>query len=211
MQYNLNLVGYTPDEIIDVVRAAAPEIDTVLARSRAVIPEIKVKREILEYQAAVLYLVTKKNFSARSARILEIGTALGYSCSIIAQAAPSSQIVTLNPHKTEFPMAVKHLSAFPNVRVVQMTSQDYLRGLRGDERFDMVFVDGDHKNVHLDMPYWDFIADRGLFLHHDFSPPGCWRECVPVWYTLTAFKWHAGEFDIEVIDDRKVGMAGWYK
>ena len=78
--------------------------------------------------------------------------------------------------------------------------------------YDMIFVDGNHDLVRLDLPWYNRLVTGGLFLHHDFSPLGSSRECPPVFEALTEFTRvldHAPE--VLVRDLTGMGLAGWYR
>ena len=135
-------------------------------------------RAIEVYQAYALYALARQ-FNRPGARVLEIGTAIGYSAAVLASALPDAQIITLNPHASEAAKARANLGAWGNVTVVEALSWDYLESYAG-EPFDLIFVDGDHKRVRRDFAWWDHLRDGGLMLFHDYSPAGTYRACVPV-------------------------------
>jgi hypothetical protein len=46
----------------------------------------------------------------------------------------------------------------------------------------------------------------------DSSPDGTGRPCRPVWDALNAFAAHLErDFDVHIVDDGGVGMAGWVR
>ncbi|MFA5377697.1 MAG: TylF/MycF/NovP-related O-methyltransferase [Dehalococcoidia bacterium] len=198
------------DGILDQLARQYSDIPAVLTRSNAAISVRKTKREIAPYQAAVLYAITRQ-FDYPGSSILEIGTALGFSASVMAQAAPRAHITTLNPRVDEADRARLNLATFPNVKVVAVASWDYLKHYKLP-LFDIVFVDGDHAQVRRDMPWFDLIRPGGLMIFHDYSPAGTYRACPPVFDCLNEFAAHLGrDFDVLVVDDGGVGLAGWYK
>lgn len=205
----MNLTG-TPDQIIATIAKQHIHINAVLERARATIPAIKVRREISEYQAAALYALAEP-YNQPGKRILEIGTALGYSASILGQACPDAEIITLNPNSEEVAQARAFLAGFPNITVIEQLSWDYLDSKPG--HFDFIFVDGDHKNVRQDLPFWDLLNAGGAMVFHDYSPEGTWRACPPVFEAVNEFAGQLGKPapDILIVDDRNVGMAGFYK
>jgi len=206
------------DTIISEVEKDYPKARNVLEAVRGYIPGIKRKREIAEYQAAALYGLAKSKNHER-ANILEIGTAHGYSAAVMAEGCRRGHITTLNPKQSECVTARTNLHRYANVRIVKSTSEAYLvfekRGwqLLGNDIFDLIFVDGDHNNVQADLPYWNYLKPGGLMLFHDYSPPGSWRECPPVYSTLNFIRDEIlrRDFDILVEDEGEVGIAGWYK
>lgn len=188
------------------IGATEGRVIEALDRARELVQQTK--REIYSYQAAALFAMAEQ-FNQTGAQILELGTAYGYSCAMIALAAPKARIVTLNPTTHEAEAARKALRGFPNVEVVEMKSWDYLPF--ASVQLSMVFVDADHKRVIHDLPYWNHLATGGLMIHHDYSPLESSRACPPVFETLNKFaQWLGREPDELVVDDMLVGMAGWY-
>lgn len=205
-------------ELAEKFTALHPELGETLDRVRARVPHLK--REIWAYQAMALYHLVKP-YNRDGATILEIGTAFGFSAAVMASAAPLAKIITLNPKEGEVDLARKHLASWANVTVVQNYSVPFLEAvmktvsLDGSPTltFDVIFVDGDHKRIRLDMPYYNLVRDAGLFLHHDYSPEWSPRPCTPVYEELNHFSEHIlrRDMDVIIVDDTDVGMAGWYK
>lgn len=162
------------------------------------------------YQAIALFGLAS-SYNRPGARLLEIGTYYGRSASIIALAAPDTEVVTINPVEWEFEAASHNLQPIANVSPLCVASWDYLETYDGPE-LAMIFVDGDHKRAPMDLPWWNWVEVGGLFLWHDYSPNGSARACPPVWRALHAFAANIGRGpDVEIIDSHKVGMAGWIK
>lgn len=223
----MNLSG-TPIDIIQAVTSKHPEIPSILKQARAIVAPSP--RAIAEYQAAALYALARnwqrnqqedtspeflQRFSSIGSyrtRVLEIGTAQGYSAAILALAMPNASIITLNPHHEEATSARKALTQFgTRIEVIEQKSWDYLSGYDG-KSFDFIFVDGDHKNVRRDFPWYEYLKVGGIILFHDFSPNGTPRACPPVYRALLELKADIGrEFDVLVVDDEGVGMAGFVK
>lgn len=200
----------TSGEILETITREHPDIQTVLLDARLQVTTIKQKREIYPYQAAVLFALAKQ-YNQPGARILEIGTAHGYSCFFIASAAPLASIATLNPREDECAIARHNLARFQNVEVVTATSVEYLMRCAG-EQLDLIFVDGDHKRVRDDFPYWQHLKPGGLMLFHDYSPQESTRPCQVVYEAVNSWCVELGkELDVVVVDDNRVGMAGIYK
>jgi len=138
------------------------------------------------------------------ANILEIGTAAGFSASLLAQAAPLATIVTLNPRDWEVATATNYLEPWPNVTAVQAVSWDYLDTYNAPE-LDMVFVDGDHNRIFRDMPWFNLLKVGGLMLFHDYSEV----SCPSVFKTVRNFMLELKRpLDVEIIDSNLIGMAG---
>jgi predicted O-methyltransferase YrrM len=197
-----------PEAIFESVRLQFPEVDEAIKSARWATQ--RGKGEIYPYQAACLYALATK-YNRKDANILEIGTYYGFSACVMAQAAPLAHIVTLNPLEWEHKAALNNLRRWKNVRVKCIKSQDYLEGYE-DPPLDMIFVDGDHKRIREDLPWWNELAPDGLMVFHDYTPQGSKRHCPPVWRGLRTFTERLGrEPDVLIVDSDNVGMAGWYK
>ena len=75
-------------------------------------------------------------------RILELGTAIGYSSIIMNLAYRDAKIITLEKNKEMVEIAKKNIMDFEfsdSVDVVQCDAYEYL--LDCDEKFDMIFID----------------------------------------------------------------------
>jgi len=202
----MNLTG-TPEQIIDRIAEVYDDIREVLARAAAIVPPST--RAIAPYQAAALYALARP-YNRSGCRVLEIGTAQGYSAAVMALALPDAHITTLNPHEGEVVLARRALGEFGRrITILERRSWDYLGDYSG-EPFDVIFVDGDHKNIRLDLPWWSHLREGGMMLFHDYSPSGTPRACPPVYRALEEFKARLGrDFDYLIVDDTGVGMAGF--
>ena len=165
------------------------------------------KQEVYPYQAAALYILAKP-YNGKP--ILEIGTYYGYTAYVMSLACPDSRIVTLNPTVWEAEEAAANLKD-RNVVVMQWKSQDYLDSFP-DEKFDFIFIDGDHRKVAQDLSYWERLNMGGLMLAHDYTPLGAPRHCPPVHSAINEFREKLGrDFDVSIIDSDRVGMVGFIK
>ena len=189
----MKLTG-TPNYLIEKI--------LTLESGKALAQSANIKGQLLGYQAAALFELTK-NYNGQP--ILEIGTFVGYSTSILAQACPDSTIITLNNAKNEIRDARRNLSNYLNVTVLCETSWDYLKTASSDWGF--IFVDGDHVRVGNDLPWWNKLAIGGLMLFHDFS--------VNEIYVNLAVDTMSAKFDrkpdVSIVDTDGIGMAGFYR
>jgi predicted O-methyltransferase YrrM len=166
--------------------------------------------QILDWQAVALYTLARP-YDHPGARILEIGTAGGFSAAVLSMAAPLATITTLNPRMDEMVRARKRLDKCRNVVTLAMASWDLL-AVYGGQGFDMVFVDGDHRMVGRDLPWFNWIIPGGLMLFHDYSPEDSPHACVPVYDTVNFMAEQLGrELDVLIMDDRMAGLAGFYR
>ena len=183
-------------------KLSTPEFDLIL-------PEVeKVPGIILPYQMALIYHLARQHDRGR---ILEIGAYHGRTAIIMALAAPNSFIRTLDinlAHVTRTHKCVKKYG----IEVLQRRSWDYL--VENTEQWDMIYIDGDHELVIRDIPWFNRLKTDGLILFHDFTLPGnTWGPAHPK--VINAVDEIARQLgrdpDIFVMDDTKVGMAGFYR
>ena len=160
---------------------------------------------VIPYQDGVLrHFARRANYPA--GRILEIGTRLGHSASIMAQAAPHCQeIVTIEPVKDRVEHAREYLTRWSYVSVVHDKSWDFLKTYQG-EPFDLVFVDGNHRHVAFDNPWFHKLKEAGWILYHDWSTWGCWHVVEAVELMSRHLKRRP---DFELVDTNQKGMAGF--
>ena len=206
----MKLIGLSPDEIETYFAEQTPHskeaLDLMVTRL------VAYRRAVTNYQGMALCALARQ-YNQEGSNILEIGTAYGHSAFMIANGAPKARIITLNqPDKTwEIDAARRQLMMYKNVTVVGKSSWDYLERYVGPP-LEMIFVDGDHKRIVKDLPWWNWVKVGGLFVHHDYSPAESHRPCPPVYEALNDFGAFLGrEPDVLIVDNLKVGLAGWYK
>lgn len=156
------------------------------------------------YQAMALYGLASEHNRA-SANILELGSAVGYSASMLAQGAPLARITTLNPRPGEYELAQANLEPWPNVQVIAMCSWDYDAVYYGPA-FDFIFVDGNHGKILQDMPWFNKLKIGGTILFHDYGPV----YYIPIYEAVNNFAAKLGRtLDIMVMDtETSDGIAG---
>lgn len=211
----MQIINKSPNEIIDLIREQHREIDAVLTMANSV--KMQYKGTVQDYQAACLYALAKP-YNVKEARILEIGTGLGFSTSFLAQACPQATIVTISARTDESEHAkniVRNNLGFKNVEFIVGKSWEYYDHLNNEDtaEFDFVFVDGDHARVQKDLVWWDDLHKDGLILFHDYCPDFAKNPQPHVFATLNAWKdeLHKDNFDVLITDDFHVGMCGMYK
>jgi predicted O-methyltransferase YrrM len=199
----------TADEWLDYYIDLHPELVGLRQQADQLVKNTK--KAVWPYQAAALYHLAKPYNGGKA---LEIGTAYGYSCFYLASAMPDSHITTLNASIGEVE-AVKEngtLDQFPNVEILHRLSWEYFNESNGTAEYNFIFVDGDHKRVRLDFPFFNRLLDGGLMFFHDYSPLGSRRHCPPVYEGINELAEFLGrEPDVKVIDDGLVGMAGFIR
>lgn len=189
----LHLEGQ-PDAIIDEVLQRCPMARDAMERSR------RIPAQLLPYQAAAIFMLA----CGRGGPMLDIGTFKGYSASLLAQASPASQVVTLNPSQAEAFEAMDNLASWSKVTVVVTTSCDFMRRYPLS-CFGLVFVDGDHKRAERDLPWFDRLLPGGLLLFHDAE-----NACVARAIEVLGASVGRGP-DVLIADDSGVSMAGFYR
>lgn len=209
----LSLVGLPPRLIVEWVEERRPSVGLALDVARRMVPACK--REVWRHQAACLYYLASEHVGPRGAegQMLEIGTALGYSAALLSLGAPEAHLLTINPKLTEYPQALANLAPLANVEVWQERSDALLYAWSGPT-LDLVFVDGSHlyEDVRADQSWWRWVRSGGLMLFHDWSPAESARPSEPVYRAVNEMAEEMGRpFDVCVVDDRGVGMAGWVR
>lgn len=185
-----------------------------------------VKLQMLDYQMAALYILAKR-YNRTTARMLEIGTGYGGSGFMLARAAPMAQILSLttNPVEKAKAQAFWLSQGCLNITALVMASWDFfVKTSQHSNAFDLIFVDGDHNKIARDLPWFNRLTPGtatplgsprgmgpsvgGLLLCHDYS-----LESSPIVFKeLNELAARLGRvFDVRLIDDLGVGMAGFYR
>jgi len=186
------LCGYDSAVLERMLRAAYP-LAPAMSKARA---------QMLPWQMVALYGLT---LDWRPRRILEVGAGLGTSAWMMAQAQRTAEIVTLSINPTEATLAQRLLNSVgAQARVEVCASVDYYR-LHNYERWDLIYIDGDHRACCADLPWFNSLNPGGLMLFHDYSP----AICPPVYEAVSALAMvSGGVLDVELIDADGIGMAG---
>jgi predicted O-methyltransferase YrrM len=205
----LNVHG-TQLEIAAYLASLAPEVGHVLEEIDATMTRRYHKREIRNHEAALLYVLAKQ-YNQPGAEIVEIGTCYGWSALVMAHAAPQAHIITCTPNPSHIEASRQNLAGYPNVELRGMRSTDLLAAYEGPD-LDLIFVDGDHKIVRDDLPWWNWLKVDGLMIHHDYSQADApYRPCRWVWDALNDLAAALHPFDVLIENEFHEGMAGWYR
>ena len=191
---------YSPEELLAFYLKVSPRAREALAKSLMISGKLK------KYEAAALYSLMEP-YNQKGNTILEIGTRLGYSASIIAQAAPLAKVVTMESSSVRSEKARKNLVSFPNVVVQDGVSWDVLAEYTGP-LLAAIFVDADHIRASRDVPWFNWLKDGGLILFHDYVPVGSWPVVAAVQAMARKFGRRPA---VEILDTNGVGMAGFYR
>lgn len=108
-------------------------------------------------------------------RILELGTASGYSAIYLAQAvAPHGRVITVEMDPTMAARAARHLEQAGLAEVVEIKvglAQEVVKTLAGS--FDLIFLDIDKEGyAPLLTPCWQLLRPGGLLVADNTSFPG---------------------------------------
>jgi predicted O-methyltransferase YrrM len=170
-----------------------------------------VKAQLLDYQQMALFALARQ-FDRKGARILEIGTGHGSSGLLLAKAAPRARIVSLTVSPSEKTIAERWWASHgcSNITARVQASWDLLP--TNIDTWDLIWLDGDHNRITRDLPWFDHVNAGGLFVCHDYSPQDSRSPSAIVFAELNAMAERLGRpFDVRVVDDGKIGMAGWYR
>lgn len=201
----------SPQEIIEHCFGFFPDLKPFFNRANNLAPVYKGSMQ--PYQAAFISWLVHNNYNYRNAKILEIGTGVGYSTAFLANACPLAKIYTINPNSSELEFAAKYHQNLElgNITYINKSSDEYFG--TGNKHFDMIFVDGDHKNIRSDLKWWNTLHSSGLMLFHDYTDETGSKPQIHVWNELNKFcmELKRTDFDVLVIDTKdKYGMCGFY-
>ncbi|GAA0601857.1 O-methyltransferase [Virgibacillus siamensis] len=77
-------------------------------------------------------------------RILEVGTAIGYSAMRMVEANPETSVVTIERDEVRYNQAIDNINKMDmgdSIQAINGDARDVIRTLIADESFDMVFID----------------------------------------------------------------------
>ena len=166
----------------------------------------KISKQIQKYQAiAIFFLMSQYNETGNT--IMEIGTRLGYSASIIAQAAYKAKVITYESVLERANRAELTLRQFSNIRVKHNFSWNVLLDYKSP-KLAAIFVDGNHKYAGKDIAWFNHLQDDGMILFHDYTRKG---SIYVVRAVETMSEILNRKPDIIIVDINGVGMSGFYR
>jgi len=99
-------------------------------------------------------------------KVLEIGTFLGYSASIILETLPNCSLKTIEKDKQKSIDAQKNLSVFAErVEVINLDAIEFLQS--NTEKFDFIFLDGAKGQYYKYLPFLEQALNIGGVLLTD--------------------------------------------
>ena len=140
VEYDLNAI--VPDYITDYLRSHMTHNDEFLHELEQYAAENDVP--IIEPESARFLTVMCRMKKPR--KILEVGTAIGYSSILMAQHTPkNTRIITLEYSEEMVHIArenVKRAGYAGKIDVIEADAKDYLAYIDDENSFDMIFLDG---------------------------------------------------------------------
>ena len=149
------------EKINSYIEKLVPERDTLLTRLEKEAEE----ENIPIIQLASVQLIRTLLLSYRPRRILEIGTAIGYSTIWLAKAAPEASIVTMEINLERIQRAILNFEEAAISHRVELIEGDAGNGLPPHYHFDCLFLDaakGQYKH-YLDL-YLPHLEPGGLVI-----------------------------------------------
>ncbi|WP_068674413.1 O-methyltransferase [Oceanobacillus sp. Castelsardo] len=161
-----------------------------------------------------MHFVTQIIQIKKPKRILEIGTAIGYSALRMHDACPKSQIVTIERDDVRYKQAIqniKHLNKEKNIDVIFGDALEKLEELMDkEEKFDLIFIDaakGQYQRFfELSLPLLNsdglIITDNVLFRGYVANPevsPKRYEKMVEKIIKYNDFLMNQPEFNTSII------------
>lgn len=132
--------------------------DFIGAKNRDYCPFVREKTE-------ELLIETLK--SLNPTKILEIGTFLGYSASVMAEICPRAQILSVEKNENNFLDAQQNLKDYSNIKLFNCDALEFLENNRS-LKFDFVFLDGPKGQYVKYLPFLkDMLSYNGVLFADD--------------------------------------------
>ena len=155
----------------------AVKIEKILAKIEDMVAGGRAIPIIGPAKGRILYLITK---ILRPARVLELGTAVGYSTLIIAKAVMGyGRILTVERDRELAGEAAKNMEDAGVADMVEILVDDAVKALAGlRERFDMIFLD-------IEKRYYTLVLDSCV---EHLNPGGVLIADNVLWDELREFR-----------------------
>lgn len=122
-------------EIIDLMRSRQRQLIGELAELQAFARENNIP--IIPHETVVYFQFLLSVLKPK--KILEIGTAIGFSTSLIAECVPTATITTIERYEEMLIYARKNLKNYNNIQLIEGDAADILPKL--EEKYDFIFMD----------------------------------------------------------------------
>lgn len=139
-------MNITNDKVTEYLEGLYHPLNLELQRLREVAEKHHVPIILRDSETLILNIIRMK----KPERILEIGTAIGYSAICFAQAAPNAKIISLEHSEKMYEYAVTNIEKSGLSQRIQIMKGDALESLKqlghsisdtASEGFDLVFID----------------------------------------------------------------------
>ncbi len=108
-------------------------------------------------------------------KILEVGTAIGFSALMMAEALPEAEVVTIDRNPEMIQLAKENFARFEEgnrIHLLEGEAQDILRDLKGQE-FDFIFVDSAKSKYVVFLPeLLELLPKEGILIFDDVFQGG---------------------------------------
>ncbi|MHB9782427.1 O-methyltransferase [Streptococcus sp. 10F2] len=108
-------------------------------------------------------------------KILEVGTAIGFSALMMAEALPEAEIVTIDRNPEMIQLAKENFARFEEgkqIRLLEGEAQDILKDLKG-HTFDFIFVDSAKSKYVVFLPdLLELLPKGGILIFDDVFQGG---------------------------------------
>ncbi len=164
-------------QVESYIQQCLPKSSSLLEQMEAVATEEQVP--IIQKSAAQALKVLL--MAKQPKRILEIGTAIGYSAIWLAQAAPHARITTMEIDPKRVSQALVYLDQAGVREQVEVIEGDACEGLPDHYKFDVIFIDaakGQYR-TYFDL-YFPLLETDGLLICDNVLFRGMVAGAVPV-------------------------------
>ena len=108
-------------------------------------------------------------FTGRAEKVLEIGTAIGYSAIMMALSSPKLKVVSIERDEARYLEAIKNVKRFGLEDRITLIFNDALN-VNLDDKFDLIFLDGAKgKNIEFIEHFAKNLDDDGFFVTDNMS------------------------------------------
>ena len=114
------------------------------------------------------FIITKMH-QKKLTKVLEIGTAIGYSAIMMALSSPKLKVVSIERDEARYLEAIKNVKRFGLEDRITLIFNDALN-VNLDDKFDLIFLDGAKgKNIEFVEHFAKNLEDDGFFVTDNMS------------------------------------------